>query len=417
MPNLLPSDEKTAFIALVNAAPYPGGPSEAARLEDILIYCEDVPMAITRQINLFAGNNAYLTEALGVFSENTLEFAGIQFGVTETETPVQDPLIIANSTISNVVLNPNTSSPPTEKGIVIIGTSTIATVTLNAGTVVDNFFIGGPATVDQLDASSGVASPPSSPPAYTAVNNLWLSSLRSQTASLNRVTYGSMINQVIKDQDSYFGGVLGYDPELPCSIPVTNMRASEVTSNGILVSWTAPLSGYLFINTYYRLHSSSDWIKATTEDGDFTGNVGFIFRHLQKDTFYDFKAEVECNNGGRISTELTVQTVCCGAGSRLPQYITCPLTVNITAEENSPPYGLELCNGAKIALNYPPGTTLTIPLLASLNAVPGDIFTVGTTPYQDVPFDSERGRWDVSTTALGTLEEGNIVSTEVTFRV
>ncbi len=316
----LPPNEKSDFISLITGAPYPGGPAEAARLQDILNYCEDVPTAIVRQLPLFAANNAYLTECLGVFTGNTLFFAKIEFN-TVTAT-VTDPLIIANSTIDNVILTPNNISPPTQKGLVILGPSVITNIVITGTTVVNDIYIGPGAVVDNLDSSATMTSPPDSPPTsppiYAIVNNIWLPNLRSQPSKLNRVIYGSIVNQVLKDEGSYYGGVQGYDPELPCSNPVTNMQVSEITGHGILISWTAPMSGFLFINTLYRLSGTEPWLKAATDDGYFTGNIGFVFTKLQKGTFYDFQAEVECNNGGRVTTEISANTSCCTPFSSPP---------------------------------------------------------------------------------------------------
>lgn len=413
MPQLIPGNEVTAYLAIINAAPYPGGPSEVQRITEsnLLVYYSDVATVIYRQVELFQANNAYLIAAITCFNDTQLQAVGIFVNKVQTSPPVNDPIMIINSNYDNVILNPNVSSPPMEKTLSIFGTSKIGLISLAAGTVVDELRIGPGAHVDGADSSAGATSPPASPPNFTAIDTLWMPFARSKPSKLNYITLGSRINNLVVDEGSYFGG-MKEDPDVPCADAVTGMQATEVTKNGILVSWTPPAQ-YLFINTFYRKTNSMVWILATEVDGDFVNDTGFIFRSLESDTWYDFKASVVCSNGGIAKTEITTKTICCGAGTQLSIYKFCQITALITASPASPPASQVLCNGVTINLQYPPGPTLTIPYLASVNAAIVTDFVLDNIPYQLMPYNAATATWDVSSTPIGTLIDGNVVTVGV----
>ena len=270
MPTPLPSGEKTAFIDIVKAAPYPGGPGEADRLESILNNYEDIPMAIYRQLELFASNNSYLTRAIAVFDDAELQVIGV-FNNKQSITPLADPVLIINSQYTEVTLSP--ASPPATLGI--LGNSNIGKITLGLGTDLSQLYIGPKVVVDVFDSSASVASPP----VNTVLQTLWLPFMKSTPSALKMAAYQSNINQIIIDEGSFFGGIQAYDPELPCPYPVTGITATEVTKNGVFVSWTAPAGDYLFIDTYYKKTNSSVWIKADEAAGEFVNETGFVFRH------------------------------------------------------------------------------------------------------------------------------------------
>lgn len=417
MPTILPSNEKADFISIVKAAPYPGGPSEADRLQSVLNYYEDVHTAIYRQLELFASNNSYLISAITVFNDNQLQLVGIFVNKSQSSPPITDPVLIINSDYTTVDLTPNVSSPPAEKTLGILGSSHIGAVVLDSNTVLDQLYIGPGSTVDVYDGSAGISSPPLSPPVAARVGTIWLPKMKSKPSALNSVVYGSMIGQVVKDEGSYYGGI-AENPTETCADAVTAMAATEITKDAVLVSWTPPAQ-YLFINTFFRKTNSQVWILATTEDGDFVDDSGFIFRHLEAQTFYDFKATVICSNGGQVSTQITTETICCGGGTNLTIYDVCPITMIISSTPDSPPAGQVLCNGISIDLNYPPGATITIPYLASVNARILNPFVVGHSgggtadSYQNFPYDSMTGTWDATSTSLGTFVVSNLVTVSV----
>lgn len=393
------------FIALTNAAPYPpGGAPEAARLATIFKTVHDIPTVICRQIDLFESNNAYLVQALSIFDDADLLSVGIWFNKTQTSPPVTDPFMVVNSTITEIILNP--VSPAVYKALAILGTSVIGSIVLSPGTELSEFRIGPGATVDVMDASLITTSPAQN----AMVDRVWMTYGRSTPSRLNSIVYGSNINGVYIEGKSYYGGVKE-NPDNTCSEYVTNITATEVTHNAVFVSWTPP-GNFLFVNTFYRKTNSQTWILATEVEGEFVDDSGFIFRSLEADTYYDFRVSVTCLNGGMASVDVTTQTVCCGAGTRLALYKVCPITILINTIP-SPPGGQYLCNGVQIDLHYPQGATITIPYLATVNCAFIEPFVHNGTTYQNVVFNPATGTWDVSGTAIGTLVNGDVVSVSV----
>lgn len=415
MPQLPPA-EKQAFLDIVSVAPYPGGPSEVERLQDILNTYDDVRTAIYRQLDQFASNNAYLINAISVFDDTELLAVGIWVNKTQSSPLITDPLLIINSTLGEVVLTNNNlpTSPPTSpavpKTLGILGPSYIDSIVLSPGVILSELYIGPGSTVDELDA----ALYESSPPAYSSVDTIWLPFIRSTPSSLKAVTYTSQVHQVMLDEGSYYGGIKGNNPDTPCADAVTNMLATEVTRNGVLISWTPPAQ-YLFITPFFRKTNSQVWILATEEDGEFVGDTGFVFRNLEIDTYYDFRASVTCSNGGIANTDITTKTVCCGAGTSLQLYRTCPILITITSTPASPSIPIVLCNGTEIAPigSYPPGPTLTISELAGKDVVSLVPFVVDSLNVPGVSFDSDTATWDVSGTTLGVFVEDNEIEVNV----
>lgn len=406
---LIPSNEKQAFIALVQAAPGPlGGPFEASRLQDILVYYSDIYTAIMRELDLFASNNAYLTQGLACFDDTELLAVGIWNNKTVSSPPISDPILVVNSTYTDdLILISAQPSPPINQTLCILGASNIFGVSLEADAVLSELYIGPGVIVDSADASQPGA----------LIRTIWLPYLKSTPSTLISAVYGSQIQQFIIDDGSYFGGYTLVLPAATCQSTISNITASEATNNSLFISWTPPADPYLFINTFYRKTNSMPWIPVTDADGDFVNESGFIFRHLEKDTYYDFKVAVTCNNGVVNNTIVSAQTICCGAGTSVQLYKVCPVTFIISITEDSPPNGQVLCNGTSIALNYPPGTTITVPYFASVNAVPLNDFIVDNVPYQLMPYNKSTGTWDASATPLTTFIAGNVITVDVSLPV
>lgn len=410
MPTPVPPLVQQAYLNIVAAAPYPGGPYEVDRItsSNLLAFYEDVASVLYRQIELFEANNAYLVQAISVFDPTLLQSVGIWFNVTVgSSPPLADPVLIINSTCDLVVLNPNVSSPPAEKTLAIWGPSNISLIKLVNGTILDQLWLGPGSTVDSLNASTGTLSPPT----YTAVNTIWIRFARSTPSALNSVVYESVIHEVVQDEGSYYGGVQE-NPNVTCPDAVTNMQVTEVTNRGLLVSWTPPAS-YLFINTFYKKTNSQVWILAIDVDGDFVDPTGFVFRHLEDDTWYDFRAAVVCTNGGLAYTQITTQTSPSGLGAQLNLYKVCPITMIISNSPDSPPTGQALCNGVAIDLHYPVGSTITIPYLATVNSKVLNPFVINNVPYQNFPYDPSTGTWDASTTPVMSFTNGDVITVNV----
>lgn len=292
MPIQIPSMEKANFISLVQVAPYPGGPIEAARLESILVNYEDIPTAIYRQQDLFASNNSYLVQGLSCFNNSNLMSVGIWFQYNSSSPPLTDPQLIVNSDIDNDVII-SAYSPPYYKTLAIMGPSNINRVVLLEGADLNELYIGPGATVGIVDSSRTGA----------IINVLWLPFAKNTPSTAKIAAYGSTIGYISKDEGSYFGGYSNINPKSTCSTAVSDLAYSIITHNTVGLTWTppdqqSPPSVYLFINIYYRIKGSEVWLIADETTGLFNGDNGYTFTGLKCDTTYQFKVTVTCNNGG-----------------------------------------------------------------------------------------------------------------------
>lgn len=415
MPTPLLPGEKQAFIALASIAPFPGGAGEADRLQSVLNYYSDVYTAFMRQLDLFATNTQYLKQAISCFTDANLQAVGIFNNKQVTSPTMVNPVLLINSNYSFVDISENSppSSPPFQPALTLLGNSYIGRLTVHAYTGISELYIGPGSTVDVADASQILGSPPIS----ARINKIYLPYMRSNPSKLNAVTYESQIGQVIIEDGSYYGGIQSYDPKAICNEPVANVVVTETTKNGFLVSWTLPAIGsppssnsYLFINIFFRKSSSHPWIQVNQGieyDGDYVGDTGFIFRCLDSDTFYDIKIQTVCQNGGRANVITTFQTVCCGAGTVMNQYLDDTIRVLIKTSPN-PATTQTLRNGTVLPKEYPVGATITIPYLAGKYVFP-DIL-IDNVNYQDFPFNDATGVFDATTTPLGAFIDGNVVS-------
>lgn len=386
MPTPIPAPEKAAFIAVVNVV----NPQEAIHLTTALVNYEDIPWVIDRQIIEFTDNIQYLLAAITTLNQGFLTAASIYVNAA-LAVNVNDPVVWINSTTtSSITFTTNNPAFP------VLGNSTINSIIVNAGIELGRLYIGPGSTVNVLDSTAAGA----------VVRDVRIRFVRSTPGSLNAVKYGSTVLNYRIDEGANFGGMETADPLGPCAIPVTAMAATEVTHNGVLISWTPPGSAYIAINIDYKKTNSKVWIPVSEEIGEFIADTGFIFRQLEADTYYDFRATVVCINGGTVSTQITALTVCCGAGAQLMLYKPCKVRVLIVASPN-PAATITLCNGVTIPEEYPVGATLTIPYLAGKNLLTP--FVVDNGNANDVAFNIATGEFNAAVSTLVSFIDGNIV--------
>ena len=262
MPNTsIVSGQKTAFLALVNAAPIPGGPFEASVLASILVYYSDIPRAISREIDLFKDNNSYLTEAMACFAanDNDLQAAGIYVG--KSGVNLSDPVMIINSDYTGIVTLDTNST-----GLAILGNSTVKRIQINTNIDLQNIYVGPGCSIDLVDASATSA----------FVNSIWLKFSKNTASSLNGAVYGSEIGQVQVDPGSYYGGVDYIDPQATCSEPVTYLTAGSITHNSITLVWQPPANGYIFLEVYYKKANSAVWKLVDDSVGGYINTAGYF---------------------------------------------------------------------------------------------------------------------------------------------
>lgn len=381
------SGDKAAFIAIVNAASYPGGPLTASYLTSNMNNYEDVAAAIYQQLDYFSENVGYLMSCMACLTNDTaLQSVGIYVGKTSNTTLV-NPNLIINSTYTGGV-NITADSPR----LAILNASSINLITVSVAKTADWIYIGGGSSVDLVDSSavSGMTA--------AQINGIYLPYQRSTPSSLKGAMPGSHIGNVFKEDGSYYGGILNYDPQTTCANPVTSLQALNITHDSVELSWALPASAYSFITPYYREVNSLESIKATTDIGFYMQNVGFVFTKLKPDTFYEFLVRVKCNNGGISDTTIVAKTPCC-AGSEKSGYKFCAVVCLIRAAPD-PTNVQTLCNGVTIPKEYLAGTTLTVGYLGSVYAEIVTDLVLENVPYQLMPYNRATGTFDASTTPI-----------------
>jgi hypothetical protein len=299
---LIPQNEKNAFLSVVKASP--NGLALADVLNTTMNYYSDIPGAIVAQLRLYAENNSYLLQAITCFNDNQMLSVGIY--VNKNSSAIYNPLFVINSTIGTVFITEN--SPVTYLALGVFGPTTIQVLSLTPGATLNELIMGPGTTIEQLNGSA-VSSPASSP---NIVNQISLWYGKPGPSAINSITYGSVVNFVNVEQGSYYAGV-SENPDVTCTATVTNLQATNATLNSIYLSWTlpnvaSPWQPYLFVNVYFRLSNTFPWTLATTANGQFMGDVGFLFTGLDIDTFYQFNVCCTCPNGGVVCVSVSAKT-------------------------------------------------------------------------------------------------------------
>ncbi len=290
MPTQILQGEKTAFIALVTIQ----SAYEAARLVDVMVNYEDIPTVIGRQLQVYEANFPYLIELMDVFaaSDADLIAAGIYYKKTALAS-VTNPTAIINCTYSTNGLTVQYTD--NILGLMVVGKSVVDTITVDATKTLSFLYVGPGSSVNMADSTA----------AGSSINRIELAFIRSTAARLNLVKFGSNIGPVVVQPGAFYGGISNDNPNLTCAAPVTDLKAGIITHNSIQLIWVPPVSGYLFIDVFFRKTGSSVWVKVTDLHGDYAAdNTGYMFRQLERDTFYDFEVITTCNNGGTAKLAL-----------------------------------------------------------------------------------------------------------------
>lgn len=288
MPTPIPTTDKNNFISRVAVR----NPVEANRLAAELINYEDISRCIGRQLNDFVAYPQYLISCMDCFTSNPdLITVGIYYNQIATGIITNPSLFISSTTTFGVVFTTSTIS------FGVLGASNINEIKLGTNDILNTLYIGPSSIVDVVDTTAGGC----------CIQIVNISFVNNSGGRLNMIKYGGCVGQVNVSTGAYYGGIKKDDPVLTCALPVTGLTAGVVTHNTFELIWTPPVGAWLFINPYYKLKDAFDWIKADTTIGDTVDNTGYIFRQLLSDTFYDFKVEVICANGGVSSPALLSQ--------------------------------------------------------------------------------------------------------------
>lgn len=400
MPTPIQAPDKAAFIALVNVR----NAQEALRLQTVLVNYEDVPTAIGRQLEVFAQNPQYLFEVMATLSNAAaLITAGVYNSLATYNSNVNNPVLIISTSFSSGI-TVTVDSP----GIMVLGNSAISKVTVATTKRLDNLYIGPGAVVGQLDSTATDA----------FATRIHIKNYKNVIGKLLSIKYGSHIGNVLVDPGAFFGGTSAINPLAACAIPATSLAANAITTNSIQLDWVNPGGAYLFVTLFYKLKGAAVWIEATEADGDFLGTNGFIFRDLADNTYYEFKVEITCNNGGvSAPVTLTSKTVCCGSGGggSATVYKTCKIAILVKDSPNGA-NEQELCNGDVIPMEYQSGTTITIPYLIGKKVEILEPFIMDNTNMQlftETNFDNATGMYTVAGSGLTTFPDGSVITLNV----
>ncbi len=295
MPTPIDPIDKAAFIAVVA----PVNTYEADRLVDILNNYEDISLAVSRQIEAFAGNNAYLVTAMSCFSSDAdLMAVGIYFNKTAVGS-LTDPVLLINCTYTTPGIG--ISIMNSIDVLQILGRTDVGTVTVTANRTINVLYIGPDVRVNIIDSS----------PQGAVVYNLFVTAINTVIGKLNRITTDSAIGVFTVSPGAYFGGRSDSNPLDACATPVTALRANDFTTHdSTKLSWTLPAPGYSFVNVFYKESGSNDWLGIVDEDGQWApDSTSYTFMRLKHDTFYDFMVTITCANGGVAETTvMDIQT-------------------------------------------------------------------------------------------------------------
>lgn len=289
MPTAIPQPEIDAFIDIVKFK----SAYEAERLPSILVNYEDIPTAIYRQLDEFSTNAPYLAACMDVFTDADLQAAGI-YNEKSAITPASPVLIIASTDVDIQVATDTNS-------LYILGASQVNEITFVAGKALNTLYVGAGAEVGLIDVTA----------ASSFIYRLYADFKKNVGAIVKRVLINSNILFTYIAPGAIYGGV-GYDNTAACANPISTLAFTNITGDSIQLGWVAPASPYISIDISFKRSDSAIWAPATTLNGDFVGNTGFIFRKLDGDTNYDFSITVTCPNGG-ISVAVTgsEKTECC----------------------------------------------------------------------------------------------------------
>ena len=213
MPTPIPAPEKSAFLALVQVAPYPGGLQTAANLEITLNNYEDLPAALNGQLLLYADNPGYLAQSLAVFDDTELQNVGI-YNNKSGNIPLENPVMIVNSTYTGGI-----HITADQEMLMILSGSSVDTITISEGIYLEWLYIST-STVKLLDASAYN----NTTLVYAKLGYLYIPYSKNTPAALLGATDNSHIGDTTGvEQGSYFGGILDYTPGETCNAPVTDL--------------------------------------------------------------------------------------------------------------------------------------------------------------------------------------------------
>ena len=250
-------------------------------------YDDIIPVFLSRYLKLECFPD-YTYSLFACFDSTELEARGIYYN--STETTLTDPVLIIKTTATDITLN--IASGAVKSDFVIYGASTVDTVTVDGGGTLNCLSVSAGGNLKLLSTTGG-----------SNIRLVRSTACRMSVSKLDAVTYDSLIGRVVTSGGGFYGGFRCADPGGVCSSEVTALATTKVTSSSITLTWTVAADT---INTivYYRLNNDPVWLLAGDPlnvdgvDGNYTQDaLGYIFRSLKVDTYYDFKVVNVCADG------------------------------------------------------------------------------------------------------------------------
>lgn len=230
----------------------------------------------------------YLTS----WDDSQLQSNGIFFN--KEDVGVTTAKVIANSNYDLVTVTVPANSAIAE--IVIIGTSIVGKLALTkdpAGLYLGMVNVQGGARVKIIDIQNNLE-----------VKELLVGGGNGLASTVNVVTTNNYrIGKITTDNGGFFGEYSCLDPTSVCASDVSGMAINKVTTNSLLLNWVAASESVRTI-VQYRQSNTMSWLDAAKDNKDGVsgnyatdGSVGYGFRGLQSDTYYDFRIINVCLNG------------------------------------------------------------------------------------------------------------------------
>jgi hypothetical protein len=267
--------------------------------DNLNAYADIIPVFLTHVTKLQCFPD-YTYSLFDCFDGTALLAEGIYYN--STETTLTDPALIVKTTATDITIT--ISSGSIINDFVIFGASTV-----------DSVIIDGGGTLNCLSVTAGAVLKLLSTMDDSRIRLVRVTGCRTFISKLDAADSSSIIDSFYVFGGGTFGGYRCISLGTPCTDEVISLDTDKITSNSITLTWDNAAST---INTivYYRINNGFTWyIAGANPNGDgvsgsYTGDaVGFIFRGLQADTYYDFRVVNVCSNGntspGTIKTEKT----------------------------------------------------------------------------------------------------------------
>lgn len=226
------------------------------------------------------------------FDQTERESRGIYYA---NAGPLTDPKIVVNSTVATITYTTvDKTSAAVNPDVLIIGPgSVIDKITVDGGYDMAYLAITPGGRVKLVETSG----------ANTVINNIFIYGCAGAVGTLDVADQAANITSVVATGGGWFGGYNCLDPDGACAAEVSALVSAQPTYDSMLLAWTAA-SESIRTRVYYRINNDTDWKEAEVDNGDGVrgnyrtdGTLGYAFKGLKVDTYYDFKVVNICNNG------------------------------------------------------------------------------------------------------------------------